>query len=57
MTPTVMNALEEYINRRAPGTVRFLIKLVQNLTDTFAGINKRMEMNFLKEELSSEKTS
>lgn len=57
VTPTVMTAFEEYISQRAPGTIRFLIQLVQNLTDTFSGINKQMKSDDLKEVVYSGKSS
>lgn len=45
VTPYVLTAIEEYISSRATGTTRFLVRLVNDLTKTFAALNKRMESN------------
>lgn len=45
VTPYIMTAIEEYISSRATGTTRFLVQLVNDLTETFAALNRRMESN------------
>lgn len=43
ITPVVMSGIEDYVSTRARGTTRFLVELVDDLTQTFSDLNDRME--------------
>lgn len=47
VTPAVMESMETYIQTRAPGTSRYLLKLVADLTESFDGINRQFDKSWL----------
>lgn len=43
ITPVVMTSIEDYVSTRVHGTTRFLVELVDELTQTFSDLNDRMK--------------